>query len=488
MNDITISIDGRQHIRKLCDRYLTEKEKVLLEWVRFARLRHADQITLTISQSQTLIIDNGEPIAANMWQAFESLLHADLAEDIERSIENLKPQRGIGILAPLATSSETFFLANPTSEGMRTISHGPAIAEKTRNRVERHVTLILGHRSIDLNREQEILKYHLPMVQAQIMLNHEPIKPRLHNQDTFLSLKLYQGDASVGSVSLPKSNNHSSLELCHGDIPWRTVHFPAHRGRVYHARLNTISGEDELGDFLQQIDKANDHLLEYLRDHPEKWPPALRKRIEELLFEWSRYLVPDIPIKDLPLFTLSGSSKRLSLADILKNVEKIPVNAIITERDQTPPGKGILLLSRKQADFLGRTVGISLNFIGQPSQIRYSFFEAVKKRLRYFGAALDRLFSLFSAQKSKSLTITETTRILSDLFMNAPEWSLIPDLAHYKIQPVHRRGLWPSHLHHHKKLITLNLKHPITRYLLQAHSEKKPLSLMVKAMMPPEAS
>jgi hypothetical protein len=487
MSDISISIDGRQHVRKLCERYLTEREMALLEWIRFSRLRNAEHITLTITQDQTLIVDNGRPISQALWQAFETLLTTVDSASIERSIECLKPLRGIGILAPLAAGSTSFALVNPGPDGPQTIVSGSGISGKTLARIEAQVALVLGPRPVDLSREREILRYHLPLVSARIVLNHEPIQPRQHSRDTFLSLKLYQGDIAVGSVSLPKSKNHSSLELCHGDIPWRTVHYPASQGRVYHTRLSTVLNEDELGGIKDQIDEASLRLLEHFRDHPESWPFAMKNRIEELLFEWSRHLAPDFPIRDLPLFSVSGGSRRLSLAELQEKSRREIVNAVITDHNQPPPGKGLLILTRKQADFLSRTAGIRLSFVGLPGKRKETLWKNCMDGVRNGWMTLDRIYSWMAARGSDGEAPMEIEKRITEQLLAHPDWDRIPDLLRYRIRLISRSGPWPSHLHARRKRITLHRKHLITRALLQAMGDKQSLSLLLKALMPPEA-
>lgn len=490
MSAINISVDGQQHIRKLSQRYLPEREMVLLEWVRFARLRNAGSIEISLRPDQTVIIDDGRAVPQAMLQAMRTLLESDDADEIERSIEALKPLRGIGILCPLAAQSSGFVIRSPGPGGMTALSHGSKIPEKTGPGIEGRTSLILGSRGANLTREREILRLHLPMVNARISLDNETIPHRSHGRDSFLSLRLYQGEVPVGTLSLPRSSNHSTIELCHGDIPWRLVHFPARQGRIFWARLESVLNEDELGPMMAQMEEANLRLLRYLCDNTEKWGDSLRGRIEELLFEWSRATAPDFPIEELPLFRISGQEERVSLAWIREKSLNGPLTAIIVDhdKDSASSGSGILLLTRKQADFISRSALIPLNFSGSPSSRTFPLIPIYLRFLHQALQGLDRFLSRLLSRRGPAGTDAEEDQILIAFLTGSRDWSRFADPARYRLELIEYKGFWPSHLHAREKKITIHKGHLITRALRNAVSEKRPFSLLVKALVPPEFS
>ncbi len=489
MNDITVSIDGQLHIRKLCQRYLPEKELALLEWIRFARLRKAKTISLALTPDQTVIIDDGQPITPSMWQSIQALIRSTDSQEIERSIEKLKPLRGIGILAPLASGSNSFAIVSTAAEGRQTLAHGCQVVEKTLQRIGKLVGLILGPRPVDPERERDILRYHLPMVNAQITLDNQTLAHCPQSRDSFLSLKLYQGDAIVGTVALPKSGNHSSLELCHGDIPWRYLHFPAQQGRIFWARLESVLDEGELGSILQQIEQSNIRLLEYLRDNPDNWHPSLRGRIEELLFEWSRPLAPQYPILQLPLFRISGEKNPVSLARILETSQQNSLTAAITDSGKHGEsyGTGTLLLTRKQADFLSRTVQIPLNFSGSPQTDRIPLLPFSSRCLQSLLQSLDRCWASWFAKTIPPRQYSESEKQLENRLASSPVWKNLIKESAYQMILLDHHGIWPSHLNKRKRTITVHARHLISRALLHAISDNKPGALFEKALVPPES-
>ncbi len=490
MTDISISIDGQLHIRKLCERYLPEQEMVLLEWVRFARLRRAQSISISLQAHQTVILDDGQLISPLMWQSMATLLNSTNSDEIERSIDSLKPVRGIGMLAPLASGSSGFTILSPGQSRMRVLSYGTGAQEKTITRVENHTALILGQRSIDRRREMELLHHHLALVNARITINDQPLVHRQHSPNTFLSLKLYQGDAHIGTVSLPKANNHSSIELCHGDMPWSIVHYPARQGRIHWVRLDTVLNEEELGQMREQIEQANIRLLEHLRDNFNQMPAPLHNRIEELLMEWSRPLAPHFPILHMPLFQLCGEKKPVSLSALIEMSRSNALMATISESDRTTAAhsRGTLLLTRKQADFLSRSAGITLNFTGSSQSGGKPVLPHYRVVLQKLLPGLDRLLASVLSGGKKETLIPELEAVLRESLSRDPDWKRIIDLKPYHLSLQNYRGIWPSHLHKRKKEITIHRRHVITVALLRAIEKKSPTLLFVKSLIPPELS
>lgn len=489
MNDISISIDGQLHVRKLCERYLPEREMALLEWIRFARLRQARVIDISLKADETTVRDDGQAISPTMWQAMNTLLQSSDSDEIERSIEILKPVRGIGILAPLALGCEGFTMTSPAADGEYFLSHGQALAGNKPRSQGRHVILRLGPRGGNFNREAELLQRILPLVDAEITLNSQTVPRRRHALNTFLSLKVYQEDQPVGSVSLPRSCNHSSLELCHGDIPWRTAHFPPRQGRVFWARLDSVLGEEDLGPLMEKIDRANILLLEYIRDHFRQLPKNLLPRAEELLLEWSKPQAPHFPIMDLPLFRMSGQKEHISLSGLLSLRSRTgTLTATIMDQGQSDQlrGNGVLLLSRKQADFLTRSAEIPLSFTGSSQSGRMPFIPRYKLLLLMMVTKLDRLASFLFAPKSRSESFGRLEETLKGFLINDPEWNLVQDISSFQIELRNYRGIWPSHADASKKRISLHARHPLTRALLLAIGEERPTFLFIRSLIPPE--
>ncbi len=490
MNEISISIDGQQHIRKLSERYLPEREMVLLEWIRFARLRNAGSIRISLRLDQTIIIDDGQWISQTMMQAMRTLLETSDSGEIERSIELLKPIRGIGMLCPLASLSSGFIITTPDRQGMSMLSHGSKNPEKTVQRVDGKTALILGPRPVNLGREREILHHYLPLVNARISLDNQSITQRSHGSETFLSLRLYQADNPVGTLSLPKKSNHSSIELCHGDIPWRLVHFPAREGRIFWVRLESVLNEDELGPMMDQIDQANIRLLQYLCDNVDKWGDSLRNRIEELLFEWSRPMAPDFPIENLPLFRISGQKERVSLTQIREKSLNGPLAVDITDPDKgtSSTSSGVLLLTRKQADFVSRTARVPINFSGSSPSLNIPLFPLYQRLLYKALQGLDRFLSRLLSSRSSEETEKEKEKTMIDALTGCVDWCRYADPSRFRLEFLEYKGLWPSHLHQKEKRITIHNRHPITRAFRDAVTEKRPSSILVKSLIPPEFS
>jgi len=488
MIDINISIDGQLHLRKLCERYLSEKEMVLLEWIRFSRLRNAQNINISLSPEQTIIIDDGQAISQSMWHSLKTLIISTDSEEIERSVEHLKPLRGLGALAPLASGSRDFTILSPSQQKMLVLTNGSQIPNKTIDRIENRVALVLGPRNINAEREKELLVYHLSLVEANVTINNEPLIHRQHSSETFLSLKLYQADLKVGSVSLPRIQNHSSLELCHGDIPWRIVHFPAKMGRIYWARLDSVLNEEELGPMAEQIEQANIRLLEYLRDHIEKMPESLRNRIEELLLEWSKPLAPDFPILNLPMFKLSGENTRLTLAQIQEKSRSGSLMATLSESDRFDKKNcaNMLVLNRKQADFLSRSAGIYLNFTGSSQTYTMPFIPHYTNFIQRGYEKLDRLFASVFSKRTDDDSLIDQQKKLAQYLSTHPDWNQNPKLSGLQIIMLNYKGFWPSHHSPKKKTITIHANHVITRTLLNAIEENRSGSLFVKSLIPPE--
>jgi hypothetical protein len=361
--DKLFSIDLDEKISKITRNRYTEDNFFIIELIRTALIRGAEKIEITVTGKKLTIKDNGNGIKDRGILFLSNIFNRELSIlKRESVIESFLKKTGIGLLSIFTSPYNTIQLKNTQNSYEDELIFENSNCKYRREKgkfLAKTLIIINLVKEIKLNDIQKITQKYCSHLEESIYVNNSilPSKPLL--DDCFVRLKLSSNSNQVmGTLGIPLRNNYCSIKLLHKNIPWDQKLFDPYNGLVFTAAVE--SKKESYEEIIHYLSEKVFELYKYVADKYSKYPPPIRERIEELIFNFVRKTGNEYFLDNFPVFKILDAKPVNS--NYIKTISfKEPIFFIYEDQKKKLKTNLLLLvINKKQADFLINYLGLNL--------------------------------------------------------------------------------------------------------------------------------
>ncbi len=367
-NDINLfSIDVEAHLQKLAANTYRSPHHYPVELIRLAIKRDAKQIRVNLKANKLEIEDDGRGIKYSQLQNLNVIFNpGNTPGNRENAIESMKTANQIGLLAifspaPTVVDIETI---NEKGNQQLKIAEGKLIPPSAPS-LRQGTRIILHRHKKDWQEEIILLKEYLRGVPQKILINNTALPKKNLLTHPMVSMKIPhtrgQPEAWIG---IPHMGDICRIWLMDQYIPWHHSMITPWHGFVFEAAIE-YNGQ-LTRSVLDYLTQSAEQLYLWLAKRYTTYPPAIRKRIEDLFFKQNRLANDTNTIHSLRSLKVADANRWLNVSEIIKIAARKEIFAIPDNEDPSKynlAGKTVLSLSQSQVDFLVNFQQLPIQFL-----------------------------------------------------------------------------------------------------------------------------
>jgi hypothetical protein len=387
-----LSVDADAHLQKLAACMFPTPAQLPVEMVRCALRRDASSVVVEVGRGRLVVDDDGAGITSSQWLELACALDSSRdAADREKAIDSLQSAAspGIGLLAVFIPGAESITIENSNpNEKMAMRCASGQVRRLDAGSKAQGTRISISRRRAPAEAEIKLLRELCAAAPGEITLNGRKIEKK-----ALLRKPLAKQEVDLGwgkgpaAVAVPARGDICRVWLLDQGIPWQLITSAAYHGMVFEAALETAAIPSEVEfDLLSGV---AGRLYHWLAGHYLAFSEKYQERIEELIFNKTRWTGDLQLLSAFTPFRLWRSRQRLNLEEVRRKAERSILYALPLDSDPdlyVDRHQEALRLTPLQKDFLLNHLGLRLVIptapMGTQGKMARLFFSALRKITR----------------------------------------------------------------------------------------------------------
>ena len=356
-----LSIDVDAQLKKLPSHTFRSRHEYPVELVRDACRRGAGRIDVTITRRRIDVVDDGKALSDETLLRLATLFdRGEPPSTRQAALEWFMAKKGIGVLAAFAPTPSKVVVESGDARVVVRRRGGPAQlppADHSLTRVTIHRT---GGKP---RRERDELKDLCRFAVADIRLDGRRVSRGGEPLGELAAGPLPPvGNVTGAMVWIPPAGDVCRVHLLENGVRWhQSVHTPGRHGLVYEAAVECPAKPP--ADLRKRIRNTTLRLHFLARRRYDRSVPAVRDRVDELLFGHFQATGDLLLLEDFSPFRVLGSETTLTLGEVKKKQSAGELTALTASDDPSryATGEGTtLVLTSRQWEFLAEHAEVPL--------------------------------------------------------------------------------------------------------------------------------